>query len=211
METLSKDKYFWIKRIKQDLDIDYITIKPINPKTYYRLSKDDTIFRWAFNGDKLMGSVALTHAVHDKNKEKIKILLEHGIDPNISDNWDCFPLTEAYDIEIIEMLLEYGADPNIYYFGMTPLIHTINHHEKHKIEKIKILLENGADPNIQDDSGFTPLMWAVYKPEIEIVKILLKTGADPNIRDNNGMTALNRASLEGYTEIFQLLLENGAE
>ena len=55
---------------------------------------------------------------------------------------------------------------------------------------IELLLEKGADANIQDNDGYTALIWAVQKGDLQIVRLLLEAGAEVNIQNNMGDTAL---------------------
>lgn len=77
---------------------------------------------------------------------------------------------------------------------------------------VQILLDNGADPNIQQDTGETPLVYAVYTGCPTAIRLLLTTGkADPNIQNTFGNTVLHRAiNQRASNEIFQMLLESGA-
>ena len=55
---------------------------------------------------------------------------------------------------------------------------------------VKTLLDAGADLNARDESGWTPLHWAVWLSETPaVVKTLLDAGADPNARTKDGLTA----------------------
>lgn len=57
----------------------------------------------------------------------------------------------------------------------------------------------------QDDSGFTPLHWAVISHHFEFAKLLLKAGARTDVADSNGKTprhwAEERDKLEKYDKI----------
>ena len=78
------------------------------------------------------------------------------------------------------------------------------------------LLELKANVNLQDSSGRTALMYAVYNGYINRVNKLLESDADVNIQDSSGRTALmyaednlsNNSSsdkIEIYTQIIQSL------
>jgi ankyrin repeat protein len=56
----------------------------------------------------------------------------------------------------VKLLLEHGADPNIKNKdGITPLHWAVFKSGVH-VEVVKLLLEHGADPNIQNKKGRTP-------------------------------------------------------
>ncbi|KFM73886.1 Histone-lysine N-methyltransferase EHMT1, partial [Stegodyphus mimosarum] len=65
------------------------------------------------------------------------------------------------------------------------------------------------DINIQDDGGWTPLVWACENKHDDFIKWLLEMKADPNIRDKEENTALHWAAYSGVVSIVQDLLDNG--
>lgn len=71
------------------------------------------------------------------------------------------------------------------------------------------------DPNEADETGTTPLMYAVRGGEIESVEMLLNTGVDINAQKTSGTfkgySALLYAVEYGYTGIAEILLERGAD
>jgi len=126
--------------------------------------------------------------------EKVKRLVEEGVDVNKPDNKGKTPLWWAIyigDIEIAKLLLEKGADvdkPDNK--GKTPLWWAIH---KGYIDTTKLLIENGADVNKP------ALWWAINGNNIEIAKLLLEKGAKPTSKD------LKTASQMGNETIIQLL------
>jgi ankyrin repeat protein len=81
------------------------------------------------------------------------------------------------------------------------------------LNKLKLLIEHGygVDIDIQDDDGFTALMYACDKNNIEIVKLLIENGSAINIQNNDGFTALMYACEKDNIEIVKLLIENDAD
>jgi len=75
---------------------------------------------------------------------------------------------------------------------------------------LKILIDLGADPNLQDNDGFTALMWAVHWGNPDAVRFLAERGADLHVANQDGDTALTLADSEGDTEMVYLLHELGA-
>ncbi|XP_007896993.1 DNA-binding protein RFXANK [Callorhinchus milii] len=65
--------------------------------------------------------------------------------------------------------------------------------------------------DLQDEWGFTPLMWAAAFGEIAVVKYALEKGADPHILGKERESALALASVRGYTDIIVLLLDHGVD
>lgn len=75
------------------------------------------------------------------------------------------------------------------------------------VDLVKLLLiYPDIDPNIQDEYGYTPLMWAVERGQLDVVKELLAhKSISPNIRSKNGLSALALAFMFeelGVVEVF---------
>ena len=80
------------------------------------------------------------------------------------------------------------------------------------IELLKELLRRKYNVNIQDEKGYTPLLYASSRGYTKIVRLLLKGGANPNYRMGKfGTTALTLASAKGYIHIVRLLMDAGAD
>jgi ankyrin repeat protein len=139
----------------------------------------------------------------------IRILLEHGADPNVrlrsgtpnrADNYPGWALNES---------------------GATPLMRAAVGGD---VEVMRLLLAYGADPNIPTNDNTTPLMaasglsWAQgFNHEhsesltVDAVKLLLDLGADVNAVRNDGATALHGAAHKGSNRVVQLLADHGAD
>jgi ankyrin repeat protein len=79
-------------------------------------------------------------------------------------------------------------------------------------DKVKKSIKKGH-VNQLDQSGFTPLLYAVGKQgDLQMARILLENGANPNSHTRIGrVSCLHRAVLAGNAEIVKLLLEFGAD
>jgi ankyrin repeat protein len=118
----------------------------------------------------------------------IKLLLEHGADPNQEDKeTGSTPLIAAIEnnnIEIIKLLLEHGANlENQDEKMFTPLNCAV---EEGNMEIIKLLLEKGADPNeIIRQQGFTPIAVAAsqYATKPKAMDFLLEKLTDEQLRE----------------------------
>lgn len=60
--------------------------------------------------------------------------------------------------------------------------------------------------NFKDESGWTPLHWAVSGNKVDAINILIKYGAEITQTTHDGNTSLHLASSKGYLEVVQLLL-----
>ena len=80
-------------------------------------------------------------------------------------------------------------------------------------EIVKELINAGADVNIEDERGWTALMYASDNGHIEIVKKLIQADVDVNKKTRATsfyQTALKRANKKGHKEIANLLKKHGA-
>ena len=118
------------------------------------------------------------------------------------------------DTDIVKMLLEHGANPDIFSphgNAGTPLQLALN---CDNLQFVEILLEHDADPNtISSSIEHTPLQIAASKGHREIVETLISKGAHVNAPPgtNSGATALQFAAIGGFLGLAILLLEKGAQ
>ena len=74
-----------------------------------------------------------------------------------------------------------------------------------KIEKIKKILDDGAEINLQNNKGYTALIYASNFGREDVVKLLLERGADKNIATANGKDALYFAKDNKFKSIQKIL------
>jgi uncharacterized protein len=157
--------------------------------------------------------------------EYIKVLLNHGADPNarVKDNtltrtiftmqWFFEAGATAFvraaqssDVDLLKLLLAHGADPKLATdFGDTAMTAaagigwvegvTYEHSAKHNLEAIQLLLDLGLDPNGANRDGRTPLMGAAMKGRNEIVQLLVDHGAKLETRDRGSRDSEDVGSL----------------
>ena len=163
---------------------------------------------------------ALMYASKKGHTETVRLLLDHGANPNSQDKYGDTPLILAVaygdmseeSTDILRLLLDHGADVNVQdNDGNTALMTAMT--EERGAEIVKLLLDHGADPNVHEDGDTTPLIYATWIDN-EIVRLLLVDhGADPNAQDADGKTALIHVC-KGWgadAEVVKLLFDHGAD
>lgn len=113
------------------------------------------------------------------------------------------------DLNEVERLLQDGADINYkepHRQGMSAL--AVASSQGNSVMAL-FLVASGADVNLQNNSGETPLHFAVSANNLEIIQFLIENGAD--IQPQGDSTPLLAAARRGYFEIVQFLVRNGAD
>lgn len=75
------------------------------------------------------------------------------------------------------------------------------------ITKVQELIAQGVDLNVQDEYGYTALIWVASYSNPDIAKVLLDAGADKTIKDYEGHDALYWANYYGCQEVIDLLTD----
>ncbi|HET9217255.1 MAG TPA: ankyrin repeat domain-containing protein, partial [Terriglobia bacterium] len=156
--------------------------------------------------------------------EFIKILLDHGADPNARVNGNTETRTiftmqwfyeagatafvraaQSGDTALMRLLLKHGADPKAVTRNGDNALHaaggigwvegvTYEWSKEENLEAIRMLLDLGLNPNDQDKEGRTALMGAAMKGRVEVIRLLVERGADLNVRDNGSRDTNNANS-----------------
>lgn len=80
------------------------------------------------------------------------------------------------------------------------------------IELMEFLLSTRkVQVNVQDDGGWTPIIWAAEHRNVAAVKFLIAHGADPTLKDNEENTGLHWAAFSGSVEIAEIFLNHGCD
>jgi len=150
------------------------------------------------------GNTALYWAATDKNTDKLKILLDHGADPQIKNDFGQTALFSANTKEAVEMLIANGLDVDLVdNLGTTPLSRKANSLDKEDI--LELLIAHGADVNGKGKQ--VPLIQAAMGGREKHAEILINHGADVNAQDDRQQTALHYPY---KLQTVQLLVSKGA-
>jgi ankyrin repeat protein len=147
----------------------------------------------------------IIRAVNNNNVEKVSILLNKGVEPNVNDKDGYSLLVIAIsndNLEIVKKLVDKGANiDEISINGNTPLM--IASYQR-KTEIVKYLLEKGANKNVKNDYGMTALGVASTLETIKLLQKDFKTiSAIEIINDfrNNEIIGKEKYSINDFIDI----------
>lgn len=169
---------------------------------------------------------SLHYAVQQCSAATCEMLLQHGANPHIIDDWD-FQRTPLYMAiidsnsedpdkirelqKICELLLQHNANPNkLDEIHVVPLHFAI---ECCDAKLCMLLLQYGANVNVIDVNGGTPLSTAAEIGSEIKYELLIQHGANPFVKDNHGKTLLSRgpqSDLENYNFYKKLIKDYAA-
>jgi ankyrin repeat protein len=134
--------------------------------------------------------------------EQVKILLNHGADPNLIDNLLITPMHIAAvkGRKYIDLLMEYGGDINVGTTLSKPISAAAL---RGNIDAVQYLISKGADTDFIGDGNI--FLISVEKNNRELAKLAIKSGAHKNGWD----VLLKRAFLRKDIFLVELLLQNG--
>jgi ankyrin repeat protein len=180
----------------------------------------------------------LAMAVTRKHPEIVKLLLDHGADPNMPDADGKTPIFAAVDheTEMLTLLLAKGADPNAHdKKGATPLSTAQENNDSatvkelvaagaeapglellvaamdHDLKTATALLDAHVKPDSPGVFGTTPLTLACLAGDLEMVRLLVAHGANVNSSTSSHSTPLLLAITADKTQVARFLLEKGAD
>ncbi|KAI9651903.1 MAG: hypothetical protein M1829_002114 [Trizodia sp. TS-e1964] len=150
---------------------------------------------------------ALISKARDGNLKAVQLLLEEGVDIDVSDCegktaliWAAFAGHES----VAQLLLEKGVDIELSDCkGMVALIWAAFAGYE---SMVQLLLEKGAKIEAKDVLARTALIWAAFRGHASVVQLLLGKGANVEAQDDHGRTALIHAACGGDEMVTKLLL-----
>lgn len=149
--------------------------------------------------------------VWEHSPDIVRLLLEHGADPEIRSMQNTTALHDAVAMDnkdALMLLLEFNADVNARLKHGETALHLAS--DNGCIAMVTTLLDYGAEVNFKTCDGLTPLYLATLSNHPSIVQLLLNRGANANIASEEGLTPLHSAMKWNYKEITKLLLDAGA-
>lgn len=157
----------------------------------------------------LMDPKMIHLAVRLGRLDLLRLLLEHGANPNARDRRTRTPLFFARDERIVHTLVKAGAR-----VADRDLAH---HQPLHaavragRLDVAKALLQLGADLSAQDKRGLTPLHQAAMRGRVKCLRHLVEQGAWVNGRDRHGRSPLFYAVAGGHLDAALVLIDEGAD
>ena len=143
--------------------------------------------------------------------EAMTLLLDHGADPNLTNNSGSTALMlAATEIAKVRLLKDHGANVNLASArGRTALLLAAMNDRSADI--VRLLIAAGADVNVVDGMKTTVLHAAAQGNDTETVRLLVEAGLDVNARDFQSFTPLLYASDNRNLAAVRLLLAKGAD
>lgn len=161
--------------------------------------------------DEAHRQTALTYAAALGQMDAVKVLLDHGADPNLANMVGYSPIMAAARNSrqrCAMLLIDAGAEVNTTDdWGYTALMLAANHGLP---ETVNVLLKHGANVNAAAIGGYTSLMVAAINNSVpesmveEIIALLLSAGADINATTEDGKSAATFALERGHEQRVRL-------
>ena len=155
------------------------------------------------------GTPALMAATLYSSADLVKLLLDRGANPNVTNAVGATPLMWAIpDLAKVKALLEHGADVNAKSknLGRTPLLVAASY--PGSVEVLKLLLSKGADLHAKDDARMHALGRAVVSSDVSVVRFLVESGIDPN-EEGYGLNPSPRLYPRHYLPSIEYLQSKG--
>ena len=154
----------------------------------------------------------------DRMQEKVQEIKGTVAVSNLTHYKDIWEAAGKGIVQDVAYFIENGTDVNAKDGGKTPLLCALK--DNSNLEVLKYLISKGANGSGEDESGKTPLHYAVCmnsKVEVnfnlEVIKYLISKGADVNAKDDiYGQTPLHYVAENSNIdiEVMKYLVSHGA-
>ena len=154
----------------------------------------------------------LHYAASSGSVEAISLLVKAGAMIDMMDFSDMYPISLAIvgnHLEAVKVLVKSGANINKPGFKKLTALHMCLE-EKLNPQIALFLIQSGANVNAVDETGNTPLHYAVEIKKIEVVKAMIKAGADIEAENEQQSTPLMIAVAQDDLQAVQLFISSGA-
>ena len=163
--------------------------------------------------------------------EALELLLEYGVDLNLTGDWGNTPLyflLRYWDVareeqvgQGLRWLLDHGADPNVRCGREQETSLHVAARRGQSPEVVRLLLDHGADVHARRGDGRSAWLLATHGGHEAVATLLEEAGAEREDLlaagfpvdevDENGATALHHAALRGDAAAVRRLLARGAD
>jgi ankyrin repeat protein len=214
---------FWDEETQNDLDLSPLHQALLSQDTPLQESHVQ-LFSAYLNARNAAGVTPLMWAARRGDARSLRLLLEHGADPNLKSRNSATALHYAanYGTEAcVRLLLEYGAAPCVPEQSNMQPIHCVWSNLRHgecPRGKTEALLQYGADINARGYEGMTPITQvghirgdASALDAVNIVRYLIEAGADMDAENDEGLRVVDYAVAGGNALLVRYLLGIGAE
>ncbi len=115
--------------------------------------------------------------------------------------------------EMIKMLLEHGANPNVKSLGQPILRTVVMYHkdDPYVLEIAKLLIKAGVDLQIKDRSGDTALVTALGMRRKDMALLLLEHTETIDTTNQFGVPIINLAAAYDHPKCIEMLIARGAD
>lgn len=146
----------------------------------------------------------------------VQMLLQAGVDANVTDRWGSKPVDDAMKngySDIARMLQAYGgkADEDTLAKEHHDGLELLQLCKNGVLKMVREAVRKGASAGFADYDRRTPLHLASCEGHVAIVDLLLQNGADAHFKDRFGRTAVDDAMCNGHVEVLRTMKERGVD